>query len=125
MFSLKPPRHISTLPRAAVAVRLMAQRVYPQLRKYPCISSLTLRASNGLMHRSKLHLYSITSSANCWRFIGIAELFQFKFNELDASSAYIAHRAYCTGLLPDEITELEVHVLVGMLRLTFNNVAPV
>jgi hypothetical protein len=35
MFSLKPPRHISTLPRSAVAGRRMAQPVYPQLRKYP------------------------------------------------------------------------------------------
>jgi hypothetical protein len=53
------------------------------------------------------------------------ELFQFKFDELDASSADIAQRAYCTGLLAREITKLEDHLLVGMLRLTFNNVPPV
>jgi len=52
------------------------------------------------------------------------ELFQFKFDELDASSAHIVQRAYCTGLLPDEITKPEDHLLVGMLRLTFNNVPP-
>lgn len=34
----------------------------------------------------------------------------FNSYELDASSAYIAHRAYCTGLLPDKITKLEDHL---------------
>jgi hypothetical protein len=62
MFDLKPPRHISTLPRAAVAGRRMAPPVYPQLRKYPCVPALTLRAMKRLMHRSKPHHYSITSS---------------------------------------------------------------
>jgi hypothetical protein len=45
MFYLTPPRHISTLPRAAVADRRMAQPVCPQLRKYPCVPALTLRAN--------------------------------------------------------------------------------
>src|ERR1700716_3227297 len=31
--------------RAAVAGRRMAQPVYPQLRKYPCVRALTLRAN--------------------------------------------------------------------------------
>jgi hypothetical protein len=32
---------------AAVAGRPMAQPVYPQLRKYPCVSALTFRARSG------------------------------------------------------------------------------
>ena len=38
--------------RAAVASRLMAQPVYPQLRKYPCVPALTLRAKGGLKQQA-------------------------------------------------------------------------
>jgi hypothetical protein len=38
-------RHPKPFTRAAVAGRRMAQLVYPQLRKYPCVPALTLRAS--------------------------------------------------------------------------------
>jgi hypothetical protein len=41
--------HVRVGSRAAVAGRRMAQPVYSQLRKYPCVSALTLRANSDII----------------------------------------------------------------------------
>src|SRR3954453_8983579 len=48
--------------RAAVAVRRLAQPVYPHLRKYPFLAALTLRAKSGhSSNPTKLATCAITS----------------------------------------------------------------
>jgi hypothetical protein len=63
MFSLPPPRHISTLPKAAVAIRSPDVGLSSDSGGIADIPQPPLRANCGLMHSSKKRLYSITSSA--------------------------------------------------------------
>jgi hypothetical protein len=48
--------------RAAVAGRLMAQLVYPQFRKYPSVSALTVRAKLGSRRPSFARLVAPASN---------------------------------------------------------------
>src|ERR1700730_5837460 len=50
MVDLRPPRHIPTLPRAAVVARLMVWPVCPQLRKRRVRPAVTLGANLGQTH---------------------------------------------------------------------------
>ena len=59
MFSLQPPRHISTLPDRRC---LRDVRFPPDPDQIADVSTLRFRATFGLMRRSEQHSYSITSS---------------------------------------------------------------
>jgi len=63
MFYLMPPRHISTLPNASFRPCPNDFRSTPISRPFQGPTTCLKRAITGLMHRSKQHLYSITSSA--------------------------------------------------------------
>jgi hypothetical protein len=63
MFFLTPPRHISTLPFSTELGGPRHVRFPPDSDRTADIAGGPFRAMNGLMHRSKLYLYSITSSA--------------------------------------------------------------
>jgi len=63
MFYLTPPRHISTLPIASLWQRADHFRSSPNSGLGVALRQLTLCAITGLLHRSQLGSYSITSSA--------------------------------------------------------------
>jgi Reverse transcriptase (RNA-dependent DNA polymerase) len=64
--------------RAAVAGRRMALPIYPQLRKYPCVPALTLRANERLMHRSKPHVTRLAPRRGVASFIDLMLPISFK-----------------------------------------------
>ncbi len=70
MFSLPPPRHISTLPNSENLKVSICRPVTLDSGHGADVLACPRSANNGLMHRSNLRLYSITSSARCCKING-------------------------------------------------------
>src|SRR5712671_5795952 len=75
MVDLTPPRHIPTLPRAAVVARLMVRPVRPQLRKCPCAVNACARPRARCRRKSRSWSPQggprRKSGPTCWRTISL------------------------------------------------------